>query len=116
MTSVKVELSDTQKILLKRHLNKNGEAQKFFTNKVERVCNNYVPWKTGRLKDKDVIVEIDKIIYKAPYAGKQYYSNKGMGKEGLGHGGMRGKFWDKRAWADNGNKIVKEVAKFCGGR
>ncbi|MBN3409944.1 capsid protein [Clostridium botulinum] len=110
-TTVKIQIDKTEKILLKRYLNKNGQAQVKFTKEVAKECNNYVPFLTGRLKDMSVELKTDKIIYNAPYAAKQYYTNKG-GNRGV----LRGKFWDKRMWSDKGDKIVQTVAEFCGGR
>ena len=75
-----------------------------------------VPYKTGRLKDIMVEIETSKVIYNAPYARKQYYTNKGLGKQGENSGGKRGKYWDKRMWNDRGNDIVKSIAQFVGGR
>ena len=114
-TNVRVEINDTQKILLKRHLNKNGSAQILFTKEVAKNCNNYIPFKTGRLKDMMVTLSADKITYEAPYAKRAFYTNKGMGKQGVAAGGLRGKQWTRRAWIDNGDKIVKTIAEFCGG-
>ena len=113
---VRIKMDKTQKILLKRHLNKNGKAQVKFTKEVAKYSNNYVPFLTGRLKDMSVELKPDKIIYNAPYAKRQYYTNKGMGKQGTSIGGLRGKFWDRRAFIDHGDKIVKSIADFCGGR
>lgn len=115
-TNIKIKIDDTQKILLKRHLNNNGDAQIKFTKEVAKQCNNYVPFKTGRLKDMMIQLQTSKIIYNAPYAAKQYYTNKGAGKQGTSNGGLRGKLWDRRCWIDNGDKIVKSIAEFCGGR
>lgn len=115
-TKVRVEMNDTQKILLKRYLNKNGEGQVKFTKEVAKHCNNYVPFKSGRLKDMMVEIQTSKVIYKAPYARKQYYTNKGNGKQGTALGGLRGKYWAKRAWIDHGDEIVKSIADFVGGR
>lgn len=112
----KLKMDDTQKILLKRHLNKNGEGQVKFTKEVAKECNNYIPYSTGRLKDMTVMIQPTKIIYNAPYARKQFYNNKGLGKQGSNKGGLRGKRWDKRCWIDQGDKIVKTIADFCGGR
>ena len=109
--NVKIQMNDTQKILLARSLNKNGQAQVKFTKEVAKSCNNYVPFKTGRLKDMMVTLSTDKITYNAPYAAKQYYTNKGGNK-----GALRGKFWDKRMWSDKGDKIVQSIAEFCGGK
>ncbi|KHO39081.1 Minor capsid [Clostridium tetani] len=110
-TTVKIQIDKREKILLKRYLNKNGQAQVKFTKEVAKNCNNYVPFLTGRLKDMSVELKTDKIIYNAPYAAKQYYTNKGGNR-----GALRGKFWDKRMWSDKGDKIVKSIAEFCGGK
>lgn len=115
-TNVRVDIDDSQKILLKRYLNKNGKAQVEFTKQVAKYSNNYVPFKTGRLKDMMVTLESDRIIYSAPYAKKQYYTNKGEGKQGASVGGLRGKMWDKRMFIDNGDKIVQSIAEFVGGK
>ncbi|NFC29183.1 capsid protein [Clostridium botulinum] len=110
-TTVKIQIDKTEKILLKRYLNKNGQAQVRFTKEVAKECNNYVPFLTGRLKDMSVELKIDKLIYNAPYAAKQYYTNKGGNR-----GALRGKYWDKRMWSDKGDKIVQTIADFAGGR
>ena len=112
----KLVMSSADKILLKRGLNENGKAQEYFTKQCAKAFNNYVPLLTGRMKDMDVEIQTDKIIYSAPYARRQYLSNKGTGKGGVSNGGLRGPFWDKRAWVNNGNEIVKSVAEFCGGK
>ncbi|RXI55279.1 capsid protein [Clostridium tetani] len=110
-TTVKIQIDKTEKILLKRYLNKNGKAQVKFTQEVAKQCNNYVPFLTGRLKDMSVELKTDKIIYNAPYAAKQYYTNKGGNR-----GALRGKFWDKRMFADKGDNIVQTIADFVGGK
>lgn len=115
-TNVRVKMDDTGKILLKRYLNKDGQAQERFTKECAKWMNNYVPLKTGRLKDMMIEIKVSKVIYNAPYAKKQYYTNKGNGKQGNSIGGLRGKFWDKRMWNDNSDKIVKSIAQFVGGR
>ena len=116
MATTKLVMNSTQKILLKRGLNKNGKAQEFFTKQCAKYMNNYIPFLTGRMKDMDVEIQTDKIIYSAPYAKKQYLTNKGTGKGGVSNGGLRGPFWDKRMWINRGNEIVKNTAEFCGGK
>lgn len=116
MANVRIEMNSTQKILLKRYLNKNGEAQVKFSKECAKAMNNYIPFYTGRLKDMMVVIQPTKIIYNAPYARKQYYTNKGLGKQGNSAGGLRGKYWDKRMWQNNSDTIVKRIAEFCGGR
>lgn len=113
---IHLKMDSIDEILLKRGLNKNGKAQQFFTTEIARHANPYVPFKTGNLKDIQVRVLPEQIQYLAPYAQRQYYSNKGMGKEGISRGGMRGKQWITRMWADQGKNIVSSVNKFVGGR
>ena len=90
-TQVKVELSPDQ-ILKTRGLQVGGPAQRFLT---------------GVLKDT-AIENVDSIQFVTPYAQKQYHENKGNG--------LRGKEWDQRCWADNGDQIVQSVADFVGGK
>lgn len=113
---IKFQMKPIQKILLKRNLNKNGKAQIKFTKECAKQMNNYVPFLTGRLKDMMVTIETSKIIYKAPYAKKQYYENAGNGKQGLNLGGIRGKQWAPRMWSSKGNEIVKTISNFVGGK
>jgi len=115
-TNVRIKMDDTGRILLKRALNKDGKAQEKFTKECAKWMNNYVPFQSGRLKDMMVEIKTSKVIYNAPYAKRQYYTNKGMGKQGENSGGKRGKYWDKRCWIDNSNRIVKSIADFVGGR
>jgi hypothetical protein len=77
--------------------------------------NNYIPFKTGRLKDMVVTINPTNVTYNAPYAARQYYSNQGTGIGGTSHGGLRGKYWDRRMWSQKGNGIVKTIADFVGG-
>lgn len=115
-TNIKIKMDDTGRVLLKRYLNKDGKAQEFFTKEVAKTSDNYIPFDRGRLKNIMIEIQTDKIIYSAPYAKKQYYTNKGNGRSGTSQGGLRGKFWDRRMWNDRSNEIVKSVAQFVGGR
>lgn len=113
--TVRVIMNPTARILAIRKLQRDGEAQVLFTKECAKKFNNYIPFDTGRLKDMMITIETSKITYSAPYAKKQYYTNKGMGKQGESMGGKRGKYWDKRCWIDNGNALVRTIADFCGG-
>ena len=115
-STVKIQMDSKQKILLRRNLGENGKAQQYFTKQVAKYMNNYVPYDTGNLKDFTCTVRTKQIIYNAPYAEKQYYTNRGMGKQGASLGGLRGMKWDKRCWNQRGDEIVKSVAKYCGVR
>ncbi|ADL53214.1 minor capsid protein [Clostridium cellulovorans] len=114
--NIKIDTEPTQKILLKRYLNNNGQAQIKLTKECAKWMNNYVPFLHGRLKDMSVELQADKVIYNALYAKKQYYTNQGNGKQGTAHGGLRGKQWDKRMWSQRGDGIIKTIAEFVGGK
>lgn len=105
-TKVKINIDPTDKILLKRNLNKNGTAQQFFTSEVARLSDPYVPFDKGNLKNTRS-VGVNKITYVQPYSRRQWYENKGKG--------LRGKEWCLRMWANRGKEIVKSVAKLVGG-
>ena len=115
-TKVRLQLDPTQKILLKRAINENGKAQQYFTKQVAKYMNNYVPYDTGNLKDITCTVKTKQIIFNAPYSRKVYYTNKGNGKQGTSHGGLRGSYFDRRMWNQRGDEIVKSVAQYCGVR
>lgn len=104
---VKINIDPANAILAKRKLGKSGEAQRFAVHEVRRVTDAYVPFLNGPLKNTAIENE-DSIEYIQPYARKQYHENKGNG--------LRGKEWDKRAWADRGEEITESVAKFIGGK
>lgn len=93
--------------MLKRKLNRNGDAQRFFTHEVRRLSDPYVPMQTGALKNT-AVEQTDKITYPQPYARRQYWENRGNG--------LRGKCWDKRMWNARGKEVVQSVAKFTGGK
>lgn len=112
---VKIKMDATDRILLKRGLNKNGKAQKLFTNEVFTHCEPYVPKRGGVLRTS-VQQTADKLIYLQPYAQRQYYENAGHGEDGTAFNGLRGKMWDKRMWADKGHEIVETVADYVGGK
>lgn len=111
---VKIKLDSTNKILAKRKLQKGGEAQIHFTKECAKFMNNYVPFKTGKLKDLSVTMGADYIKYDTPYARKQFYTNSGGGIKN--RSGLRGKRWDKRMWNDKHGTIIKSIADFVGGR
>lgn len=104
--TVSLQMDPADKIKLKRKLGSNKQAQKFFTHEVRRLCDPYVPFATGMLKNT-AIERTTQIEYIQPYARRQYYENKGNG--------LRGKEWDKRMWADKGPQILQSVARYCGG-
>ena len=113
---IRIELDETSVILARRHLNgENSEAQVKFTKLCAKEFNNFVPYDTGYLKDGSVELEAKKVIYNAPYARINYYSNRGNGRQGTSHGGNRGSRWAERCWVQKKDKILNELAEFIGG-
>ena len=111
-----IRLDSTNAILSRRRMQQGGEAQIKFTKECAKAFNNYVPFKTGLLKDGSVEMGVDFIRYDTAYARKQFYTNAGNGKQGTSLGGLRGKRWDKRGWNDKSTEILQTIAEFCGGR
>ena len=108
------KLDSMLKILKKRNLEDGGKTQKEFTKEFAKQMDKYVPFDTGRMKDIDIEIGLDYVKYFAPYSKKQYYTNEGKGHKNKN--GLRGKFWDKRCWNDNGTEILNKVAKKTGGK
>lgn len=112
---ITIKMNSTAKILARLKLNKNGEAQKYFTKQCAKYMNNFCPYDTGYLKDGSVQITTNQVIYNAKYARINFYSNRGNGKQGTSNGGNRGKRWDIRMWQQKGKIIIREVASFVGG-
>lgn len=112
MAGIRINIDPVDKILLKRHLNKNGKGQRFFTHEVRRLSVPYVPQLSGEM-EQSAIEQVDKVIYPQPYSRKQYYENKGKNRS---KAPLAGKEWDKRMWQDRGKEIVQSTAKYCGGK
>ena len=115
-TRIILQMDPAEEILLRHKLNKDGEAQQFFTQQVRKFCDEYVPFDEGPLKNTARVGK-NKITYIQPYSHYQY---NGISKNGkpfnYQHAPKRGKYWDKRMWADRGREVVKSVADFVGGR
>lgn len=119
----KIEMESFKEMALKRNLQKDGQAQQFFTNEVARLSDEYVPFDNGPLKNTKK-VKAHSIEYVQPYAQYQWHGVVMAGNPRTptgkplhcGNGQLRGKEWTNRMWADRGQEIVKSVADFVGGR
>lgn len=97
-------------------------AQRKFVRLVRTKADPYVPYLSGDLKNE--AKENEKSIVYSPfhgsfiksYAAINYYTNRGMGREGLNRGGKRGKLWIPRMWQQHKVEIVSDVAKELGGK
>lgn len=111
-TKVRLQMDSTEKILLKRNLNRNGKGQRFFTHEVRRLSTPYVPRLNGKLYD-NVTEASNSITYNMPYARRQWYENQGKNRR---FHSLAGGHWTERMWPDRGKEITQAVAKYCGGR
>lgn len=81
-----------------------AQAAEQICNELLRKSEKYIPLDTGMLRDSGNMHSDPKsgyLMWKTPYAVKQWHKNKGRG--------LRGKKWALRAWADHGKFIVKSV-------
>lgn len=101
--SVEIKLNPPEQIVKRLGLDEGGRVQRFFTSEVARLCDPYVPFDTGTLKNTKNVTPTY-IHYVSPYAAKQYFENRGNG--------LRGKYWDKRMVADKGDQLVQSVENY----
>lgn len=126
---------DVSKILRSRGLGDSKEAQRFIAEDVERLCRPYVPMSAGsgvHMVNQAEVTD-DSITYPGPYAhyqyvgevmGPNYTDGNGnfwsgdapkhyTGRELTYHGGpMRGKEWEKRALADSGKELERDLEDY----
>jgi len=91
------------------------EAQKFVDSEVLRLCEPYVPMKTGMLIKSGIlgtVIGSGKVAYIAPYARYQYYLVR---KTKFETGKLRGSFWFQRMKEVHGREILDGAAKLTGG-
>lgn len=135
-------LPDIINIITGLGLEENGSVQKFFTNEVWRLSDEYVPFDSGMLKG-NVSVASDSLTYESIYSRYQWNGNlmvdpdyligafhsesygfwsrlgvpKILDPEGRklnqnSGGSLRGPFWTERMWADRHEEIEIAIQKF----
>lgn len=66
---IELNLLSPKQQLKKLGIDKNGAAQRFFTNELMRLSNNYLPFQSGALQASERMSHSgDAIIYNSPYA------------------------------------------------
>ena len=113
---------DARQIIRLRGL--DGEAQKQLVHAVARMCDAYVPLRSGPLKN--TVQELpDGLLYNTPYAHYQYVGILMVGEAPKQYtdtpltyyeAPLRGAEWDKRMWADRGDESVDGIAARVGGK
>lgn len=117
--NIKLLFNTTETMLKDRGLEPVGKVQKAVDSEVLRRSDKYVPFRKGPLKKSGITatkIGSGEVIYDAVYAHKNYYENKGTGKQGTAKGGLRGKFWFERMKADHLNDILQTAKEKCGGK
>lgn len=100
-----------EKILVRRGLGTSSRAQLRLAQSVRDRCDRYVPFDTGRLKGSAAISPDGKTLtYSVPYARAQYY---GLYRHS---DPKRGRFWDRRMLAFEGEGVKRDVITVTGGR
>lgn len=96
------EILALQVLLNARGLEVQGEVQKFIDSEVLRLTDPYVPLDTSALKKsgtQHTKIGSGEVVYKTPYARRQYFENKGNG--------LRGKQWFERAKINHKEEILR---------
>lgn len=107
----KFKILELQLLLRARGLQEQGEVQRYIDSEVLRLTDPYVPMDTGALKrsgTQHTKIGSGKVVYKTPYARRQYFKNKGNG--------LRGKQWFHRMKADRKDEILRGAVKIAGAR
>lgn len=116
---VKLHVAPENVLLAKRGLQKGGKAQMYVDSEVLRCCDKYVPMDTSMLKKSgtaSTVIGSGKVHYDTSYARKNYYKNRGNGKEGTAKGGLRGRLWFERMKPDHLPGILRGVKKIAGSK
>ena len=116
---------NTAKIMKERGLGGDNRAQVYLASEVKRLCDPYVPFQNGPLKNTAVVAaDGSTVTYIQPYAHYQYYGEVMAGRAPKHYtgdkltysgGGLRGPQRDKRMMADKGEELVANLQKFIGG-
>lgn len=100
-----------EKILARRGLGTSNRARLRLARSVRDRCDKYVPFDTGYLKGSAAISPDGKrLTYSAPYARAQYY---GLYRHS---DPKRGRLWDRRMLAFEGEGVRRDVISVTGGR
>lgn len=114
---VQIQMRTVEELMKKRGIQRGGAVQKYIDSSVVRYCDKYVPMLTGTLKKaKGTVYGSGYVRYNEPYAKRQYYSNKGRGREGMSNKGLRGRLWFERMKTAHKKTILSNAAKMAGAK
>lgn len=120
-------LDSTDKIFKRIGLNEGGIIQKFVDSEVLRLCDPYLPFQTGTLRNQGIlgtVVGSGEVAWVSVKARYLYYGKVMVGPPpktvtniDLKYNGapMRGSFWFERMKADRGQEIIEGAQKLLNG-
>jgi len=134
MLTIKRVNIDPENVITRHGLDSGGRVEKYMASEVKRLCDPYVPFQGGDLKNTAFVGE-NYVRYNGPYAHFQYvgkvmigtrssspwarhgepkvYTSRSLTYNG---GPTRGPEWDKRMKIDRGSELIKNVAIYTGGK
>lgn len=116
-SSVQIKLRSVSSMLADRGIETRGKVQKYIDNTVLRFCDPYVPLDTGTLRTSGTLhtdIGSGEVVYRTPYAAKQYYKGSSPGKSHTG--GKRGRMWFARMKADRLEEIKEGARRIAGAK
>lgn len=110
---IDVQLDQLSTIVKRRGLAVQGRAQQMLDSEVLRQSEPYTPLLSSALIKSGAlhtVIGSGSVVWKTPYARKQYYMNRGGN-----NGPLRGSRWFERMWNAHGAGIVRRIADEVGG-
>lgn len=107
----KFTLLELNILLSKRNLEEKGKVQQYIDSEVLKLTDPYVPMDSGELKrsgTRHTKIGSGNVVYKTPYARRQYFNNKGSG--------LRGRQWFHRMAIDNKDSILRGAINKAGAK
>lgn len=121
--SIKAEVQiSVDKMMLQMGLGVDRRAQRYLAGNIAALCDPYVPFESGKLKNSYRISRDGReIVYPGPYAHYQYVGEVMAGSAPKHYTGraidyddspMRGREWDKRMWADRHDEVLRSLVRY----
>ena len=127
--SYKLKMNSTSRIMKDHGLNKNGHVTRYMRDTVDRLSNQYIPFRQGMLRRNKAYPSNHEIKYISPYAKYQYHGKLMLTKSGsswakLGekkiitsknlkyHTFGTGAKWDKLMLQRRENDLIKAVQDY----
>ncbi len=109
---------NVDKLLAERGLGRSHKADLFLGETVRSYCADYVPVRTGALRDSALVTAAGdraELRYRRSYAREVYVGVRDGRVLHFRGAPLRGAYWDKRMMADRGGEVTQRLAEFVGG-